>query len=264
MVSYFLPFYRLTCFIFIFFSFMKEGQSTVSPALNSCAVHVAHYEKQHKIPRGLLHAISKIESGRKDDTGGFVAWPWTVNAEGEGFYFATKEEAITAVQNMQRKGIQSIDVGCMQINLYYHPDAFKTLSDAFDPVKNVAYAAHFLTSLKNEHASWHNAVAHYHSANPIHHVPYRKNVLTRWEKDMKTAGISLAAGIFDAVSSNDEVSPVSRIRRLSSRRTLKLKGSKVAFHASQKGIVRKITRSHSTHIRRVTTSRTQVKKYQKN
>lgn len=255
MVSSLLPFCRVTCLSFAFFSFVEKAQCVDLPSLNSCAIHVAHYEKQHKIPHGLLHAISKIESGRKDDTGRLVSWPWTVNAEGEGYYFATKEEAITAVQDMQCKGIKSIDVGCMQINLYYHPDAFKTLADAFDPVKNVAYAAHFLTNLKNEHASWHNAVAHYHSANPIHHIPYRKNVLTRWEKDLKTAGISLAAGIFDAVSSNDEVSSVSRIRRLSSRRTLKLNGSKVVFHASQKGTVRKITRIHSSHIRKVKPSR---------
>jgi len=255
MVAHLLPFCRLMCFIFVFFSLMSEGKSIVAPSLNSCAVHVAHYEKQHKIPTGLLHAISKIESGRKDDTGRLVAYPWTVNAEGEGYYFATKEEAIVAVQNMQHKGIQSIDVGCMQINLYYHPDAFKNLQDAFDPVKNVAYAARFLTGLKNEHASWHNAVAHYHSANPIHHIPYRKNVLSRWETDMKTAGISLAAGIFNAVHTKSASLQSDRIRRLSSHRTLKLKGSKVVFHGPKKGTVRKITRAHSTHIRKVQASR---------
>jgi soluble lytic murein transglycosylase-like protein len=255
MLARLLPFYRWMCLGLFLFSLLEEGQSEEPPSLNSCAVHVAHYEEQHKIPTGLLHAISKIESGRKDDTGRLVAWPWTVNAEGEGYYFATKEEAVVAVQNMQRKGIQSIDVGCMQINLYYHPNAFKTLEDAFDPVKNVAYAARFLTNLKNEHASWHNAVAHYHSANPIYHIPYRKNVLNRWENDMKTAGISLAAGIFNAVHSKTISSQNNRIRRLSSHRTLKLKGSKVVFQASTKGAVRRITRAHSPHIRRVQVSR---------
>jgi hypothetical protein len=233
----------------IFFILMKVGYCAIGFPFNSCAVHVAQYEKQHKIPTGLLHAISKAESGRKDDTGHIVAWPWTVNAEGQGYYFATKEEAIRAVKNMQQKGIQSIDVGCMQINLYYHPNAFKSLADAFDPVQNVAYAAQFLTGLKNEHASWHIAVAHYHSANPVHHIPYRENVLNIWDRDIKNGSVSLAAGVFETTRSSNFFPQVSRIRRLMSIKTLRLKRSQVVFNASHQGTVRKVTR-HSSHIRR--------------
>ncbi|MBY0501660.1 MAG: transglycosylase SLT domain-containing protein [Alphaproteobacteria bacterium] len=235
--------------LLIFCIVIEVGYCAIDLSFNSCAVHVAQYEKQHKIPTGLLHAISKAESGRKDDTGHIVAWPWTVNAEGQGYYFATKEEAIRAVKNMQQKGIQSIDVGCMQINLYYHPNAFTTLSDAFDPVQNVAYAARFLTGLKNEHASWHTAVAHYHSANPVHHIPYRENVLNIWDRDIKDGGISLAAGVFETTRFTRSFPQASRIRRLMPMKTLKLKGSQVIFNASHGGAVRKVTR-HSSHIRR--------------
>ncbi len=38
------------------------------------------------------------------------------------------------------RGVQSIDVGCFQINMYYHPGAFATLEQAFDPRANAAYA----------------------------------------------------------------------------------------------------------------------------
>jgi hypothetical protein len=34
-------------------------------------------------------------------------------------------------------GIEVIDVGCMQVDLYYHPDAF-ALDAAFDPATSVA------------------------------------------------------------------------------------------------------------------------------
>lgn len=216
-----------------------------SYGINHCATHIAQYEKRHRIPDGLLHAISMVESGRKDDTGRVVAWPWTINAEGQGYYFPTKETAIAAVHKLQRQGISSIDVGCMQVNLYHHPDAFRTLNDAFEPAKNVAYAARFLTGLKNEHASWHKAVAHYHSSNPIHHIPYQKNVMKAWKRAMKGDNILLASASFEQSSKPY----VNRIRRVSSLKTLKSKNEMALY--VDKGITRKVNHTPSLHIRRV-------------
>ena len=226
------------------------GTKILVPSLNSCTTQIIQYEKQHQIPTGLLHAISKVESGHKDDTGRIVAWPWTVNAAGQGYYFPTKEAAISAVQSMQAQGIKSIDIGCMQVNLYHHPHAFKDLNDGFDPAKNVAYAARFLKGLKNEHFSWHTAVAHYHSANPIHHIPYQKNVLNVWTRDINNGGISLAAGVFESVSSESSFPTVNRIRRLTTVKTLSLKEARV-IQSSSKGSVRRVTRVKSRHIHRI-------------
>jgi hypothetical protein len=113
--------------------------------------------------------------------GKIVPWPWTINVQGTGYYYETIEEAIAAVREFQARGVRSIDVGCMQVNLYHHPHAFQTLEQAFDPEENVAYAASFLLKLKTHHASWHQAVAHYHSANPVHHQPYQKAVFLVWD-----------------------------------------------------------------------------------
>jgi hypothetical protein len=41
----------------------------------------------------------------------------------------------------QAAGSQSIDVGCFQVNLYYHPTAFVSLAEGFDPAANARYAA---------------------------------------------------------------------------------------------------------------------------
>jgi len=241
----------------VFLALMDNGYGieTHDSFPDNCAVYISQYEQQHSIPNGLLQAISKVESGRKDDTGRIVAWPWTVNAAGQGYYFPTKEKAITAVRAMQLKGVKSIDVGCMQVNLYHHSHAFGTLRDAFDPGKNVAYAARFLTGLKNEHASWNRAVAHYHSANPLHHIPYRKNVLNVWDRDIKNGGVSLAAGIFEAVSSQSGFPTVNRIRRLTSAKLLKLKRvalkKEMFIPTSDKSIVRRVVRGNSSHIRRM-------------
>ena len=110
------------------------------------------------------------------------AWPWTVTAQGKGRFFDTKAEAVKAVEDLQRKGIESIDVGCMQINLFYHPRAFQDLNDAFNPVRNIDYASRFLKGLYDQTKSWRTAAAHYHSTNPAVNQRYQKKVLDNWAK----------------------------------------------------------------------------------
>jgi len=101
-------------------------------------------EKAVQVPADLLYAIALVESGRGDPaTGERFAWPWTVNSGGDGRYYPDMATAIRAVEALQRKGVTNIDVGCMQVNLHFHGDAFDSLKEAFDPVNNVAYAPPF-------------------------------------------------------------------------------------------------------------------------
>jgi Transglycosylase SLT domain len=132
----------------------------------ACLGLIKSAEKSQAIPEGLLKAIGFTESGRVIADGRRVPWPWTVNAEGQGYYFETKQDAIAFVQDLQARGVSVIDVGCMQVNLYYHPKAFASLDAAFDPATNVAYAAKFLNELKSETADWGLATQYYHSRNP--------------------------------------------------------------------------------------------------
>lgn len=128
-----------------------------------------------------MHAIGVVESGRKDEQGGVTAWPWTINAEGKGAYFNTKAEAIAAVTELRGRGVRSIDVGCMQVNLRYHPEAFASLDEAFDPSANARYAARFLQRLFGQTGSWPAAASGYHSLNPEFGGPYGRKVLAVWE-----------------------------------------------------------------------------------
>lgn len=160
---------------------------------HSCESFIQQQEAALGIPHQLLKSIALTESGKKTGFGQFVAWPWTINVNGKGYTYATKDEAITAVQKFQRHGISSIDVGCMQINLKHHPHAFRNLSDAFDPQLNVAYAARYLLGLREQYHSWYQAVAHYHSATPRHHIPYREKVIKAWQKMRQLTGNSIPA-----------------------------------------------------------------------
>ena len=70
-----------------------------------------------------------------------------------------RREAVAAVRGLQARGVRSIDVGCMQVNLMHHPDAFPSLDVAFDPQANAAYAARFLKELYAQTGDWTRATA---------------------------------------------------------------------------------------------------------
>ena len=132
-----------------------------------CQIAVDKAEKNYQIKSNLLQTIASVESGRWNaQAGKRVAWPWTVHANGKGHYYKSKAEAVAAVKDMQQRGISNIDVGCMQINLKYHGEAFANLDEAFDPEKNVTYSAQFLRQLyKRNKQNWTKTAMHYHSRN---------------------------------------------------------------------------------------------------
>lgn len=138
--------------------------STASHAI-ACLSAIRMAEKQMRMPGRLLMAIGVTESGREVE-GRLTVWPWTVNAEGRGRYFADKEAAIAHVRGLRQRGVRSIDVGCMQVNLHWHPKAFPDLETAFDPEANVAYAATMLKEFHGDLRNWTRSVKHYHSRTP--------------------------------------------------------------------------------------------------
>jgi hypothetical protein len=151
------------------------------PAPSSCTEAAAQAEREAGLPSGLLLAIGRVESGRPDPaTGTVVPWPWTTNSAGVGHFFATEADALDWLRDAQMRGVQSIDVGCFQVNLFFHPDAFAGPEDAFDPLSNARYAAGFLAQLRARSGGWDSAVALYHSAVPELGGPYRDQVLARW------------------------------------------------------------------------------------
>ncbi|RAU22709.1 murein transglycosylase [Paramagnetospirillum kuznetsovii] len=155
----------------------------VTPPVNDaiCAGETAAAERSYGIPAALLHSISIVESGRYDsERRAVIAWPWTVMAEGQGRYFPSKAEAIAEVRKLKARGVQNIDVGCMQVNLRYHPTAFANLDEAFDPAANVGYAARFLKGLFDATGHWPTAASYYHSQTPSLAAIYRDKLMKVW------------------------------------------------------------------------------------
>jgi hypothetical protein len=174
--------------LFLFWPSFANAEIKLSKGMDLCKNATRVVEREHKITPNLLRAISLTESGRwLEEEKVNIAWPWTVASGKAGQYFPTKRQAIAHVRQLQSQGVENIDVGCMQINLRYHPDAFANLNDAFDPYHNAEYAAQFLTRLFNEEKSWTVAASRYHSSDPTKNMHYREKVLSYWNYANKEA-----------------------------------------------------------------------------
>jgi soluble lytic murein transglycosylase-like protein len=142
-----------------------------------CMSNFRKIEKNYHIPKDLLHSISIKESGRyHKESGKVVPWPWAVNEAGKPYYFSSKSEAISFVTSRMEAGQKNIDVGCMQISMLYHKNAFKSLAHAFDPLVNIKYGAEILTNNYKITKDWNKAVARYHSANHERGTKYQESV----------------------------------------------------------------------------------------
>ena len=151
-----------------------------TPPAALCAEAIQAAEMAYRLPPRLLAAMGEVESGRVDQTSGRVrSWPWTVNTGGHSLIFDNKEQAVEWVRQAAARGVRSVDTGCLQVNLQFHPDAFDSLDDAFDPARNVDYAARFLLRLHGITGDWKQAAGFYHSQTPALAVAYEARVERR-------------------------------------------------------------------------------------
>lgn len=177
-----------------------------------CAWAVGRTERRYDLPGQILSAISLAETGRWDRRRKErFAWPWTVTSGGPGKYYPNKEAAITAVRQLQRRGVKNIDVGCMQVNLQHHPDAFNNLEQAFNPVENAEYAATFLTQLYKSTRSWARAVATYHSGQEDRGRKYWRKVSSLWDGQRRMAYRSAQRDMLRVFRRNQMTRTTSRL-----------------------------------------------------
>jgi Transglycosylase SLT domain len=156
---------------------VSQGWAEAQSAL--CTGALRSTEARHGTAPGLLSAIAKAESGRPvPPLKGLQPWPWAVNADRAAMYFDSKPAAVAWTRLALARGVQQVDVGCMQVNLQSHPQAFRDLDDAFDPAANADYAARFLKRLRDDAGGdWATAVGFYHSRTPLLAADYRERVL---------------------------------------------------------------------------------------
>jgi soluble lytic murein transglycosylase-like protein len=114
--------------------------------------------RAENVPLGVLYAVGMTESGRKGSL-----HPYALNIEGRTVFAESEVEALAAFADARKSGAKLIDLGCMQINHYYHGEKFESVKAMFDPARNIHYAAQFLRELRSKEGSWTMAVARYHA-----------------------------------------------------------------------------------------------------
>jgi len=150
--------------------------ATAAGELNACESEMVRASAVHNVPLGMLYAVGLSETGRGDGLR-----PYALNVDGRAIYDLGKAAAIKAFYEAQRDGARFIDVGCMQINHYFHAKNFSSVEDMFDPAQNVTYAARFLSELKEREGTWTKAIARYHAgpANVAAQKTYVCRVISR-------------------------------------------------------------------------------------
>ncbi len=152
------------------------ASTSSAPALaasaNPCEGEMRTAAAKYEVPIGVLYAVGLTESGHKDSL-----QPLAMNIAGEAYFATSLDDAIRRFDVADAAGIKLIDIGCMQINHYFHGGEFASLRRMFDPHANVDYAARFLKALRRQEGSWTLAVARYH-AGPNNNPAQKQYVCT--------------------------------------------------------------------------------------
>lgn len=132
--------------------------SEAAPPSNICESQLAAAAARENVPLGVLYAVGMTETGNKGSL-----HPYALNIAGKAVFAKSQAEALAAFDKARNQGIKLIDLGCMQVNHYYHGKNFTSPLAMLDPETNIAYAAKFLKELRDSEGSWTMAVARYHA-----------------------------------------------------------------------------------------------------
>lgn len=125
---------------------------------------------KYDVPLAVLYAVGLTETGRNGALN-----PYAMNIEGPSVFPASLADAMRRFEAARKGGARLIDIGCMQVNHYFHGRRFSSVAAMFDPRANVEYAAQFLKALRAQEGSWTRAAARYH-AGPDNNPAQKKYV----------------------------------------------------------------------------------------
>lgn len=140
------------------FNWGNLNQAAAQSPNRLCEKEMLRASAKYGVPVGMLYSVGLTETGQRGSLQAYA-----MNVEGRAVFSSSLGEAVQRFEEARRSGAKLIDLGCMQINYYYHHDKFLTLESMLTPRDNVDYAARFLKELKGRHETWTMAVARYHA-----------------------------------------------------------------------------------------------------
>lgn len=117
-------------------------------------------------------AIAQVESGLH---------PWSLNIEGRGFKFQSREEALARAGEALALG-RSFDVGLMQVNSWWLKRYGISLEAAFEPLANIYLGGWILKEEIERRKDLKAAVGAYHSPDPRRARRYADQVMAALER----------------------------------------------------------------------------------
>jgi hypothetical protein len=120
-----------------------------------------------------LYGIATQESGMRWKDGTFRPWPWTLNVNigGNGIKagsrrYESKLLAEKGLKEIINAGISNVDVGIMQVNLFWHRNKVSNDLALLDPITNINVAAQYLRDINKKNIN--KTVSDYHApTNPV-------------------------------------------------------------------------------------------------
>jgi len=120
--------------------------------------------RQRQIDPYILYAVALVESANSDDHTTITPWPWAINKAGKSIISASKQDAQRVLAKTIAEGNRHIDVGMMQINLYWHGHKVAKPEQLLNPVTNLEIGAKVLAeAIQSSPNNLELGIGRYHS-----------------------------------------------------------------------------------------------------
>lgn len=163
---------RLALALLLLFSLILLAAAPARAA--TCLEEIVQAEKDYKIPRGLLLAVSLVETG-----GSGTPVAYALNVKGRAVMAKTELDAAKQLRDARGNVRGGVFAGCMQLSVSHHKKAFTPVERIVNPAENVRYAAKYLLRLRSETGSWGAAVARYNGGTGKTAMAYQCKVRSR-------------------------------------------------------------------------------------
>lgn len=112
----------------------------------------------------ILYAVALVESANSDDHITITPWPWAINKAGKAIISNSKKEAQRILNKTVVEGNRNIDVGMMQVNLYWHGHRVDKPEQLLNPVTNLEIGANVLAeAIQSSPNNLELGIGRYHS-----------------------------------------------------------------------------------------------------
>lgn len=136
-----------------------KAKRNAASTSNVCERELARASAVYNIPLPVLYAVGLQESGINGHLQQYM-----LNVAGKDYLATSLPDAMRAFNEARAQGIKLIDIGCLQVNYYYHGKKFRSVEQMFNPRLNVDVAAQELRDWRKSQGNWTMAVARYNAS----------------------------------------------------------------------------------------------------